>query len=117
MARKLKNSLKVTVSQAGPAAVVTVVGSAGIEEAAELKARLESLADAKVSPIVVDVSNMDFICSSGLSAIISAHLKSRHHNGQIRLVNPQPAIREVLETTRLTKLFPLRDSVEEALKG
>ena len=64
---------------------------------------------------MLDLHEMDFICSLGLGAIINGHLKSRHHQGQIRLVGPVPPVRELLETTRLTKLFGIYDSVEQAL--
>jgi len=67
--------------------------------------------------IVLDLSEMDFICSVGLGAIIIGHHKSRRHDGEIRLVNPQPAVRRLLEATRLTKLFPLYAGVEDAVKG
>ncbi len=97
------------------AAVVKVFGSVSISEADRLREQLESLAAERVPVIILDLSEMDFICSLGLGAIISGHLKCRHHRGQIRLVKPLPQVRELLETTRLTKLFGVYDSVEAAL--
>ena len=79
-------------------------GDAPREEAAE-----------HVPVIVLDLGQMDFICSLGLGAIITGHLKCRHHQGQIRLVNPTEQVRELLETTRLTKLFTVYETVEQAL--
>ena len=102
--------------QTGPqATIVRVTGSAGMREAEHMRSVLEELNASCPAIIVLDLSRMDFICSMGLGAIIQGHLRSRHHSGQIRLVNPQPAVRELLETTRLTKLFPVFASVEEAV--
>ena len=97
------------------AAVVKVCGSVSISEADRLREQLEALAAERVPVIILDLSEMDFICSLGLGAIITGHLKCRHHRGQIKLVKPVPQVRELLETTRLTKLFGVYESVETAL--
>jgi anti-sigma B factor antagonist len=109
--------LRLTVREVGSVAVVGVRGSAGMEAADKLRVKLEELAVKEVPIIVLDLKDMDFICSLGLGAIISGHLKCRHHNGQIRLVNPQPAVLQLLETTRLTKLFPIYTSVDDAVRA
>ena len=110
-------SLKFEVRQLPEAAVVSLSGSAGIAEAGTLRLRLDELA-AGVSPLIVlDLSEVDFICSQALGAIISVHTKAGSRGGKIRLVNPQPPVRKVLELTRLTKLFDIYPSVERAIKG
>ncbi len=111
------NSLKLDVDQVGEAAVVRIIGSVSISDADALRSCLEDLTDRKLTTIVLDLTEMAFICSSGLGAIISAHIKARHHKGQIRLVNPRSPVRQLLETTRLTKLFPLYKTVAEAISA
>lgn len=104
------------IQETDQVAVVHVRGSAGMAEAEIMTEQLGRLADRQIPLIVLDLSQMDFISSMGLGAIITGHLKSRHHNGQIRLVNPQPPVRQLLETTRLTKLFPVYESVDKAME-
>ena len=116
MAKRSDKSLELEIRQRGAGSVVYVRGSAGMSEADKLRCALETLTRLKASPIVLDLTDMDFICSAGLGAIIYGHLKGRHYQGQIKLVNPCPAVHQLLETTRLTKLFTLYDSVEEALR-
>ena len=106
---------KIDVEETGSAAVVRIRGSAGMTQAEQMRRQFEQLAARQVSLIVLDLSQMEFISSLGLGAIITGHLKSRHHNGRIRLVNPRPAVRKLLEMTRLTKLFPIYPTVEQAL--
>ena len=115
MASKSDTPLRMEARDREGVTVVAISGSAGMAEADKLRAMMESLAAKGVTPVVLDLGGMDFICSAGLGAIISGHLKSRHFQGQIRLVNPQPAVRDLLQTTRLTKLFPVYDTVEEAV--
>ena len=99
----------------GPAVVLRLRGSAGMAEADHLRQRLEELAALKYPLIVLDLAAMEFISSLGLGAIVTGHVRCRHHNGQLRLVNPQPAVMQLLETTRLTKLFGIFASVEKAI--
>lgn len=109
--------LTLDVRELGSAVVVAVGGSADMQDSEQLRAALEKLAARQFTAIVLDLSDMDFICSAGLGAIIAAHLKVRHNRGSVRLVNPRPAVRKLLETTRLTKLFAIHDDVDQALAG
>ena len=101
--------------QTGSAVVVHVCGSVTINDADLLSAKLQGLVEMQVMTIVLDLSKMNFICSDGLGSIISAYVKRHGENEKLLLVSPQPAVRKVLETTRLTKLFPIYDTIEQAL--
>ena len=115
MTRPARKPLQLAVDHQDDAAVVTVSGSVSIAQAEQLRDTMEQLASGRVPVIVLDLSEMDFICSLGLGAIISGHLRCRHHAGQIKLVNPSNQVRQLLETTRLTKLFGVYESVSDAL--
>ncbi|MFW6132721.1 MAG: STAS domain-containing protein [Planctomycetota bacterium] len=107
--------LGLEVERHGDGALVRVRGSVGLPEAAELRNRLCELSSQQCHPVVLDVEGMYFIASAGLGALVEAHLKMRHHHGQIRLLKPRPSIRRLFETTRLTKLFPMYEDASEAL--
>lgn len=117
MSGDTESELELDVEDRGQAIVVRIVGSAGMNEAEAMRRELVRLANRQIPVIVLDLSDLEFISSLGLGAIIAGHLKSRHHNGQIKLVNPRPAVMKLLETTRLTKLFAIYDTVEQALAG
>lgn len=114
MAREEQKHLRLELREMGSVTVIHIHGSAGMDEAETILAQLEELTAKHVPLIILDLSDMVFISSLGLGAIVAGHLKTRHYQGEIRLVNPQPAVRRLLETTRLTKLFPLYASVELA---
>jgi anti-anti-sigma regulatory factor len=44
-----------------------------------------------------------------------AHKEARKVGGGVRVARPQPLVRQILEITKLTKLFGRYDSVEDAL--
>jgi anti-sigma B factor antagonist len=115
MAQELDRRLRLKVEQHGTSTVVHVSGSAGMHEAATLRLQLEELTGKKVPRIILDLSEMSFISSEGLAAIILGHIRCRHFDGEIRLANPQLPIMRVLETTRLSTLFNIYPSVQQAL--
>lgn len=104
------------ISRQGPAAVICVHGSAGMHDADRMRIAMEDLTEQEITPIVLDMSDLEFICSAGLGAIIAGYLRCRSYGGDVRLVNPQASVREVLETTRLTKLFAILPTVADALE-
>jgi len=112
-----RRSLRIEVQQLGDRAIVRLFGSADALEADGIRKWLEKLAAQDAAVIVLDLGGLDFVGSAGLAAIISGHLETRQHDGRIRLVAPQPCVRDVLERTRLTRLFPIYASVERALSA
>lgn len=103
------------VEQHGEAAVVKLAGSIHMNVCERLQTELLKLIDRPTRKVVLDLSQLTFICSLGLGALVAAHLRSRHHRGAVRLVAPEPSIRNLLEITKLVKIFPPYDSVEVAL--
>ena len=108
-------ALQVGVERHERAVVVKLVGSAKMDLADDLRERLCDLVETSVGPLIIDLSELEFVSSIGLGAIIAAHLRCRHHDCEVKLVAPQQRILGILERTRLTKLFTIYDSVEAAL--
>jgi len=109
------DNMTLDVRREGAAAVVYLGGAVSMDQADRLQQALEQLAAEQVGRIVLDLHDLEFISSAGLGAIISGHLKCRHHQGEIRLVGPRPSVRQLLQTTRLTKLFGIYDDVQQAV--
>ena len=77
----------------------------------EMMARLEE----GVHHLILDLGDVPFLTSSCLGAIMAAHKRAREIGASILIAETQPLVRDILAATKLTKLFPLFDSVEEAL--
>ena len=107
--------LKIDVDHRGRAVVVTLSGSAHMNTSAELGDQLVELIDEQVRLLVLDLSQLTFISSMGLGGIIAAHLRCCRQGAVLQLVRPMPAIQELLAITRLTNLFSVYDSVDEAM--
>ena len=64
--------------------------------------------------LVVDLSKVDFMDSSGLGAIVAA-LKQVGGDGAVELANPQKAVHDLFDLTCMDKIFTIHGSVSDAL--
>lgn len=96
--------------------VVHLSGAAGIDEADRLSRELRQVASETHGRLVLNLTDLEFICSMGLGALIVAHIAGQKRDCEVRLAGPQPAVREVLQTTRLDRIFPLYDDLNSAVQ-
>ena len=109
------DSLSIEVDRQAPSAVVRLSGSVTMETDARLNEALQSLVRDGFTRIVLDLARLAFICSGGLGTLVAAHVRCLRSDGQVTVVAPQPRVRDVLNKTKLDHLFPIRDSVAQAL--
>ena len=64
--------------------------------------------------LVVDLMNVPLIDSSALGAIVLALKSCQKSGGKLVLLNPQKAVREVLEVTQLATVIEIYDTEESA---
>jgi len=82
-------------------------GRIDAHSAPELRRFFESLLAAEES-IHVDVSEVNFIDSSGLAALVSALKSSRLKGTDFCLLNPSEAVSTILNYTMLDQVIPSR---------
>ena len=63
--------------------------------------------------IVLDMSQVEFVDSSGLGVLVSM-VKQLSGVGEIKLANPGKAVLEMLRLTRMDNVFDIYTSVDEA---
>jgi anti-sigma B factor antagonist len=64
---------------------------------------------------VVDLSNCDWINSTGLGRLIHHATSFKSMNGELKLANLTEKIDKIITITRLTEVFHVTDSVDEAI--
>lgn len=57
--------------------------------------------------IEIDLSQTMFVDSCGLGALISLHKTVCTRQGQVRLLHPTPPVRQILELTRMHRIFEI----------
>lgn len=68
------------------------------------------------SHVVIDLSQVTFVDSSGLGALIVARNSAREGRGSVSLVSPPPVVRRLLGSTRLHDVFVIYESLAEAVE-
>jgi anti-sigma B factor antagonist len=99
-----------------PPEVVEVEGEVTFSNVAGLTRRLEAALETAKS-VIVDLTGVTFIDSSGLSTLLTASERARERGGTVALVLAQgepPSIFRFRGVDRLLKLYPSR---EAALAG
>lgn len=95
--------------------VFTPEGAIDLHVSPELRASLREMIDQKPKVLVVDLSRVPYIDSSGLAVLIGAMQSLEHEGGDFRLAGAQDAVRIILESAKLDQYFHLYPTVEEAL--
>ena len=75
------------------------------------------LLDENISNILVDLSQVAYIDSSGLWALFEGHKKASQKNGKLVLLAPNSDVRRVLDITKMSKKIEIYDSEAEALNS
>lgn len=93
--------------------VVEVAGDLDMSTAPELRDRLSQAVedDARV---VVDLTDVGFMDSSGLGVLVVAHKDLRARNGWLALAGLRRPVRMVLSITSVDRVIDVFDTVQDA---
>jgi anti-sigma B factor antagonist len=82
--------------------------------APDFKARMAGALTGATPKVVLDLSPVAFIDSAGLASILSL-VKGLPEGGELRIAGARDAVRAVFRLTRLDKVLPLHDDLEDAV--
>ena len=100
------------------AVVMTLKGNVmGGPDGAKLHDDLRNLREQGKKNVVVDLSRVKFMNSSGLGMLISALTTMRNGDGDLRLANVADRIQSLLVITKLITVFKHYDNVDEAVQS
>jgi anti-sigma B factor antagonist len=104
-ADQLPDQLRVRVDRGEHEVVVHIDGELDPHTAPLLQREIDALVDAGTPTIVLDLSRLDFVDSSGLRVLIRAHQHALSNGGRFVLRNPSATALRLLEITGLTNLL------------
>ena len=98
------------------ATIFDVTGDVDMSNSPELrKALLDEIRKAKVSKVILNLTGVKYIDSSGVASLVEGLKASRDMNSRFVLFGLSASAREVLQLSRLLKVFEVRDNEEQAL--
>ena len=99
------------------AAVVNVRGEIHLATAPEFSERLNDVIAEGKTAVVVDLTEVGFIDSTGLSVLLNALRRITRSGGSLTLVCTNPTVLRLFEITRLDATFDIHPSREAALSA
>lgn len=107
-------TLDVTTEARDGVTLVVLGGELDIYTVASFRADLERL-DPASTPLVIDLTDVTLLDSSGLGALVSLLNRAREGEGQLGLICPHRRLRRVFEITGLRRAFVFGDDLEAVL--
>lgn len=89
----------------------------GGPDASLLHDKLYELIESDKKRIIIDLSGVEWMNSTGLGILISTYTTLRNHDGELKLANVTDKIHSLLTITKLVTVFEAHDSVDEAIKS
>jgi anti-sigma B factor antagonist len=99
----------------GDRTILEVGGEVDVYTAPKLRERLVELVGEGHYKIIVDMTKVEFLDSTGLGVLVGGLKRVRSHDGTLALVCNQERILKIFRITGLTKVFPMFDTLDEAL--
>lgn len=107
--------LRLEVQRHGATRVVACAGEVDLATVSQLRTALtDEMLDGPVD-LVIDLSKVTFMDSSGLGALVGAHRKARLFQGRLTVVATSSSLLRLLTITGLDRVLTVVPSVEEAL--
>jgi anti-sigma B factor antagonist len=97
--------------------VIALKGSLTARQVEEAKKVFESVAARGIHYIIADLSEVPFMDSTGLMAIISGHKRLKEQGAALKLVAPVPQVRLLLDLTMVDKLISIYYDRDEAINS
>ena len=95
--------------------LVEISGRLVMANAPEARRQLKSIVEQGSGKLIVDLSDVGFMDSSGLSVLISAFKQARAVKGDVVLLNPSPTVQTLIELTRMQQVFDIVDDEAAAV--
>jgi anti-sigma B factor antagonist len=110
--------LKITNSETNGTSVLTLDGRIVLgDEGNALCQELKNLIAEGKKQIIVNMSRVESIDSSGLGTLVAAHLSAKAEGGSLKLCDVGSKFREVLQITRLATEFQVCNTEAAAVKS
>jgi len=95
--------------------VCCIDGDVDINSSPDIKKSFDKLISKKTPKIVINLSRVSYVDSSGLATLVEILKNMRTYGGKMRLTNLSPKIKSLFEITKLEKLFEILSDEEDAI--
>jgi len=109
------DSLHISSHERDGTIVVCPSGEIDLSQSPTLRQFLHEVLAKQPPAVVIDLSNVPYMDSSGVATLVEAMQQARRYNGRIVLCGLQDKVKSIFEIARLDMVFTIVDTEEEAL--
>ena len=95
---------------------IDVSGEMDLYNSQELKSILADHIDSGNEPVLLDLRELNYIDSSGISVLLYAFTQCRKRQMGLCFLNIRGSVKRVIELTSLSGFFPIAESLEDATR-
>ena len=95
--------------------ILDLSGEIDVGQAPKLRDILVDLLENNAGGVLVNMSDVVYIDSAGLSVLIAANRKAQNIGGGFGLSSPQKPVQQVFKLTRMNKVFQVYPTVAEGV--
>ena len=96
--------------------VYELTGSLDIATSPTVRAALVAASERGSHRLIVDLTRVDFLDSTGLGALIGGQRRAKEFDGEVRVVAKEGQILRLLRITGLLKVFAVYPTLEDAAR-
>lgn len=109
--------MQINIEEKGGVTVVKVIGDIDINTSPEFKKSCDSAISAKKDKIVINLSDVSYVDSSGLATLVEVLKNMRAYGGKLKLASLSDKVRGLFEITKLDKLFDIAADEEGSINS
>jgi len=104
-----------SITEQGGVTIIALEGRLDAVSAPGAKAELHKLIAGGKRQLVLNLDKIGFIDSAGLGALVSCLRRCAAVGGDLRLAEVPPFCRSIFELTRLTRIFDVNETQDQAV--
>jgi anti-sigma B factor antagonist len=113
----VQSHFRVEIHSDGRATVITVSGELDLASSGALEEEFLRVAESDAQQVVVDLRELEFMDSTGLSTLVKAHQRAEETGQRFGLVRGPQQVQRLLSLTGVAERVTFGDTPEELLGG
>lgn len=113
----MQSHFRLEVRNQGRATVIGVSGELDLASSPALQEELDRVAASDAQLLIIDLRDLDFMDSTGLSVLVRAHQRIEEQGRQLAMVKGPQQVQRLLSLTGVADRLKLVDTPEELLNS
>ena len=111
----MQSHFRLEVQSQGRATVIAVRGELDLASSPALQEELDRVSASDAEMLIIDLRELDFMDSTGLSVLVRAHQRAEEQGRQLAVVKGPQQVQRLLSLTGVSDRMTVVDNPEELL--